>query len=179
MREISMRRFIAAVIGCMLVLGAGSSVIAKELRLAYVDSDKILEQNDDYKQAKQKLQDEERTYINQASSLEDAVKQMEDELKTQSLMLSDEARKEREQRYTDKVQELNKLRKDVWGEGGKLYNRNLELSKPVLDKINLAIQKVSQESGYDFVFDASSANIVYALPEYDITDKVLDALKKE
>jgi Skp family chaperone for outer membrane proteins len=49
----------------------------------------------------------------------------------------------------------------------------------VLDKINAAIQKVSQESGYDFVFDASSANIVFALPEYDITDRVIDELKKE
>jgi outer membrane protein len=174
-----MRRIIAALVGCALLLGAGHAVFAKELRLAYVDSDKILEQNEDYKQAKQKLQEEERGYMTQATSLEEAVKQMEDELKAQSLMLSDSAKMERQQRYSDKLQELAKLRKEVWGEGGKLYNRNLELSKPVLDKINTAIQKVSQEYGYDFVFDASAANIVYALPEYDITDKVLDALKKE
>ena len=79
----------------------------------------------------------------------------------------------------DKQTELDNYRKEIWGDGGKLYNRNLELSKPVLDKINQAIEKVSKEDNYDFVFDAASANIVFALPEHDITDKVLDLLKKE
>jgi len=174
-----MRRVSFAVLFCLILIGGASVSVAKELRIAYVDSDKILEANEDYRQAKQKLQDEERQYISQAQSMEENVKQMGDELKSQSLMLSDEARKEREQRFTDKAAELEKFRKDTWGEGGKLYNRNLELSKPILDKINAAIQKISKEAGYDFVFDASSSNIVYALPDYDITDRVIDALKKE
>ena len=74
---------------------------------------------------------------------------------------------------------MENYRKEIWGEGGKLYNRNLELSRPVLDKINLAIEKVSKEENYDFVFDAASANIVYALPEHDLTEKILEELKKE
>jgi outer membrane protein len=174
-----MRRTSFVLLFCLILFGGTSVTLAKELRLAYVDSDKILESNDDYRQAKQKLQDEERQYISQANTLEENVKLMADELKAQSLMLSDEARKEREQRFLDKQSELEKFRKDTWGEGGKLYGRNLELSKPILDKINAAIQKLAKENGYDFVFDASSANIVFALPEYDITDRVIDALKKE
>lgn len=174
-----MRRTSFVILFCLILFGGAAMTLAKELRIAFVDSDKILEANDDYRQAKQKLQDEERQYISQANTLEENVKQMADELKAQSLMLSDEARKEREQRFMDKQSELEKFRKETWGEGGKLYSRNLELSKPILDKINTAIQKLSKENGYDFVFDASSANIVYALPEYDITDRVIDALKKE
>lgn len=174
-----MRRASFAILFCLVLFGGAGLTLAKELRIAYVDSDKILEANDDYRQAKQKLQDEERQYITQATSMEENVKQMADELKAQSLMLSDEARKEREQRFMDKQSELEKFRKDTWGEGGKLYNRNLELSKPILDKVNGAIQKISKENSYDFVFDASSSNIVFALPEHDITDQVIEALKKE
>jgi outer membrane protein len=174
-----MRRLISGLAACLLVIGTFNLAAAKELRLAFVDSERILEANDDYRQAKQKLQDEERQFLAQANTLEEGVKTMADELKAQSLMLSEEARREREQRFVSKQQELDKFRKEVWGEGGKLYSRNLELSKPILDKINAAIQKVSQENGYDFVFDAASANIVFALPEYDITDKVLELLKKE
>jgi outer membrane protein len=155
------------------------TALSKELRLAYVDSDRILEANDDFKQARQKLQDEERDYMNQATSLEKVVKQMAEELQTQSLMLSEEARTERQNKFMEKQQELDKFRRETWGDGGKLQARNLELSRPILDKINSMIQKISQEDGYDFVFDASSANIVYALPEHDITDRVIDALKKE
>jgi outer membrane protein len=171
-----MRRIILVVLAALM---ATSFVAAKELRIAYVDSDKILETNEDYRQAKQKLQEEERTYIAQATSMEEALKQMDEENRAQSLMLSDSARAERKARAMDVRDKLDKFRKDTWGEGGKLYTRNIELSKPVLDKINAAIQKVSQEAGYDFVFDAASSNIVFALPEYDITDRVLDQLKKE
>jgi outer membrane protein len=93
--------------------------------------------------------------------------------------LSDSAKMERKNKLLKKLDELDTYRKEVWGEGGKLYARNLELSRPVLDKINGVIQKLSQEEGYDFVFDASSANIVYALPDHDITDRVIELLKKE
>jgi outer membrane protein len=166
-------------VAALMVLGLAASATAKELKLAYVDSDRILEANDDYKQARQKLQDEERQYIARATHMEEVLNTMGDEIKAQSLMLSPEARQERQQRYDSLRSELEQFRRDTWGEGGRLYSRNLELSRPVLDKINAAIQKVSQESGYDFVFDASSANIVFALPEYDITDRVIDELKKE
>ncbi len=165
---------------CLLALGGWmGTAVAKEIRLGYVDSDRILEAFNDYRDARQKLQEEERTYITKAQGMEEVVKQMTDELQSQSLMLSDEAKQERLNRLREKQTELDNYRKEIWGDGGKLYNRNLELSKPVLDKINQAIEKVSKEENYDFVFDAASANIVFALPEHDITDKVLDFLKKE
>jgi outer membrane protein len=162
-----------------LLLGLAGAAGAKELKLAYVDSDRILEANDDYKQARQRLQEEERQYVAQATRMEEVLNTMSDELQAQSLMLSPEAKQERERRRDSLRTELEKFRRETWGEGGRLYSRNLELSRPVLDKINAAIQKVSQEYGYDFVFDAASANIVYTLPDYDITDRVIDEMKKE
>ncbi len=165
---------------CLLALaGWMGSAAAKEVRLGYVDSDRILESFEDYRTARQTLQEEERTYITKAQGMEEVVQQMSDELQSQSLMLSDEAKQERVNRLREKQTELENYRKEIWGEGGKLYNRNLELSRPVLDKINLAIEKVSKEENYDFVFDAASANIVYALPEHDLTEKILEELKKE
>ncbi|MBU0507267.1 OmpH family outer membrane protein [bacterium] len=173
-----MRRFIIGLLAFGVLLGVGTSN-AKELRIAYVDSERLLESSEDFRQVRQKLQEEERGYANQASALEEAVRAMAEELRAQSLMLSQEARKEREDRFVEKQRDLDNFRREIWGENGKLFERNMELSKPVLDKINEAIQKVAEEAGYDYVFDAAAASIVYALPEYDITDRVLDELKKE
>jgi outer membrane protein len=171
-----MKRILLILLSGMLLAGTG---FAKELKLAFVDSDKILEASDDYKQARQKLQEEEKEYITKASNMERTAKTMKEEIDAQSLMLSDSAKNERRNKLMKKLDELEAYRKEVWGDGGKLYTKNLELSRPVLDKINGAIQKLSQEEGYDFVFDASSANIVFALPEHDITDRVIELLKKE
>ncbi|MDD5087260.1 MAG: OmpH family outer membrane protein [bacterium] len=173
-----MRRLLVILLALGCLSGMGTAV-ARELRLAYVDSERLLESSEEFRQVRQKLQEEERDYVSQASSLEESVRLMGEELQAQSLMLSEEARKERQDRFLEKQKELDDFRREVWGENGKLFNRNIELSRPVLDKINVAIQKVSEEYGYDFVFDAATASIVYALPEYDLTDKVLDELKKE
>ena len=170
--------FIGLAVWTMCLLAQGP-VWAKEQKIGYVDSDRILEASEDFRAAKQKLQEEERQYISQAQALEKIVADMMEDLRGQSLMLSEDARRGREAQLRAKQEELDAFRKDTWGEGGKLYTRNLELSKPVLDKINAAIEKVSQAESFDFVFDAVNANIVYAQPEYDLTDKVLDELKKE
>lgn len=173
-----MRTFGVAALGLLIVLSSFAPASAKEMRLGYVDSDRILDSFDDYRDARQKLQEEERTYISRAQAMENVVKQMAEELDQQSLMLSQDAKQERISKLREKQTELENYRREIWGEGGKLYSRNLELSRPVLDKINTAIEKVGRDESYDFVFDAASANIVYALPEHDLTDKVLEQLKK-
>ena len=174
-----MRTFGLTLLGLLFMFYCFGLAVAKEVRLGYVDSDRILESFDDYRDARLKLQEEERGYIAKAQGMEDVVKQMAEELDQQSLMLSQEAKQERLNRLREKQTELESYRREIWSEGGKLYTRNLELSKPVLDKINAAIEKVGRDENYDFVFDAASANIVFALPEHDLTEKVLDQLKKE
>ncbi len=172
-----MKRVLIILTAAVLALALPS--VAKELKVGYVDSDRLLEQNDDFKEARDQLQKEEREYASQAQTLEKIVEDMFSDLKSQSLMLSDEARQDREQKLRDKQQELDTFRQDIWGPTGRLFARNEELMKPIHDKILAAIEKVSQEDAYDFVFDAVTGNLVYALPEHDITDRVLDVLKKE
>ncbi|MBK6766860.1 MAG: OmpH family outer membrane protein [bacterium] len=82
-------------------------------------------------------------------------------------------------RCLEKRRDLEEFRISTWGDGGKLYAKNLELSRPILEKINQVIEKVSQQDGYDMVFDAAGGNIVFALPQDDITEIVLEELKKE
>ena len=75
---------------CLLTLGGWfGTAAAKEVKLGYVDSDRILEGFNDYRDARQKLQEEERKYIAKAQGMEEVVKQMTDELQSQSLMLSE------------------------------------------------------------------------------------------
>jgi outer membrane protein len=174
-----MRKFsfvILSVLAISCLLGIAN---AKELRLAYIDSDKILEEFADSKEARQKLQDEEKQFTEKANQMEDVVKTMQEEYTSQSLMLSEDARKERETRLQQKMVELDNFRREIWGQGGKLYTRNLELTRPVVEKVNAAIAKVSQDENYDFVFDAAGGNIVHASPNFEITEKVLELLKKE
>jgi outer membrane protein len=49
--------------------------------------------------------------------------------------------------------------------------------EPIQDEIYNAIKKISEEKGYQCIFDrASSANIIFASPRIDISNEVLDKL---
>ena len=77
----------------------------------------------------------------------------------------------------DKKQELDAFTSRIFGPGGEAERKNDALVKPLLEKINSAIEKVATEGNYDFIFN--SAGLAYAKKDYDITDKVLKALEEE
>jgi outer membrane protein len=74
---------------------------------------------------------------------------------------------------------FQQFQQEVWGQNGKLFQRNLELTRPVVEKINAAIAEIGDEENYDFIFDASQGNVVHAKEEFDLTDRVLEVLRKE
>ena len=50
--------------------------------------------------------------------------------------------------------------------------------KPITNRINSAINIVGKEQGYDIILDALSGAIVYALPQHDLTESVIEELTK-
>ena len=51
--------------------------------------------------------------------------------------------------------------------------------KPISEKVQRIIDKIAKEENFDFIFDARAGGIIYALPKYDLTDRVLMLLNKE
>ena len=93
------------------------------------------------------------------------------------VFLTDDQKKKKEDEVVAKEKEATELRYKYFGPEGELYKKRQSLMKPIQDEIYNAIKKVSEERGYQVIFDrASSANIVYASPRIDISNEVLDKL---
>ena len=76
-----------------------------------------------------------------------------------------------------KEQEATELRYKYFGPEGELYKKRQTLMKPIQDDIYNAVKKLSEERGYQAIFDrASSANIIYASPRIDVSNEVLEKL---
>ncbi|MCK4978770.1 MAG: OmpH family outer membrane protein, partial [Candidatus Delongbacteria bacterium] len=56
--------------------------------------------------------------------------------------------------------------------------KNQTLMQPIIDKINEVIKSVSEKGKYDYVFDANTGTLLFAKPEYEITDEILKVLNK-
>jgi outer membrane protein len=102
---------------------------------------------------------------------------MAQEIESQSLLLSEDKKKEKLRLLQEKATEIDQYKFEKLNpEGGEFYRKNQELFKPVLEKINAVIQKIGKVEEYDFIIDASSGALLHALPEHDLTTQVLEEL---
>jgi outer membrane protein len=174
-----MKRLSFTVLFLLILPGMLSICWARDLKIGYIDSERILTEFPDSQEAQAKLAEENREWETQAGSMRQQVVDMENELEQQALLLSDEKKAEKMEELQVLYLQAQQFQQEIWGQDGKLFQRNLELTRPVVEKINAVISKIGDEENYDFIFDTTQGNIVHAKAEYEITDRVLELLQKE
>jgi outer membrane protein len=177
--ECKMKRHLWAFIIPFLSLCVISPLYAAGLKIGYIDSERILSEFEESKEAQKKLAEENKEWETRAGSMKQQIADMEADMEQQSLLLSDEKKSEKLQELQALYLRFQQFQQEIWGQEGRLFQRNLELTRPVVEKVNAAISQVGDEDGYDFIFDASQGNVVHAKAEYDLTERVLELLKKE
>jgi outer membrane protein len=154
-------------------------VAADELKIGYVDSQRIFAEFQEYQDAQAKFDKDVETWNTQADQMKSEVDQLSSELEGQSLILSAEKKKEKETYLKAKQDTLRQYLDATFGPDGKAEKRMAELSKPVRDKVLEVIERVAIENNYSIVFDAGTVNIAYAKKSLDITDEILAELAAE
>ena len=96
----------------------------------------------------------------------------------QKMLMSEERRKKIETTIQGKQAELERFQMEQVGPQGKIYQIQEQLMAPIYQKIDDAIQKIAAQEGYDYIFNIVPGGIVFAKPEFDITDKVIYELDK-
>jgi outer membrane protein len=147
-------------------------------KYAYVQSQKILAEYQEYVDVQNKLNEIRNGYDAEYQKMLKDYNDMLQEIDSQSLLLSPEKKQEKMRLAQDKAMEIEKYKYDKLGPEGEFYQKSMEFTKPIIDKINALIAKIGNDEEYDFIFDASSGALVHASPEYDITDRILEELNK-
>jgi outer membrane protein len=161
-----------------LVLGFGlrPGAALAQARIAYVTSWRIIGPEAEYQGSRDAEQALNRDIESWNRELEEKKKQiidLEKEIEQKRLLVSETKRQELEQQRTQVAGDYERRVKEVYGEGGLVDKRNYELTKAILEKVKEAVSLIAREEGYDFVLDASDANLVWANKDFDITDRVL------
>lgn len=156
-----------------------ASVTMEAQRFCYVDVEKILESVEDYKTAQSKLDQFASKWNQEVAQKYQEIEQLYSKYQADKVLLSDKAQKQREDEIIQKEQEARDFQKAKFGPEGELFKKRQELVKPIQDKVYAAIEAYAQKRGYDFIFDRSSdASMLYANPELDKTQDLIDDLKK-
>ena len=147
-------------------------------RIAYVDVNEILESIVEYQEAQKQLDDIASRWRQEIANEYDNIKSLYNRYQTEQVLLSDEARKQKEEEIIAKEKEVRDLQRNRFGPEGALFKRRQELVRPIQDKVYAAIEEYAKDRGYDFIFDKSgNAGMIFSNPQYDKTSEILDLLK--
>ena len=174
----------------LLFLAVVAASAGAQIKLAFVDSEVIIAQLPEAQEVKKKLEEQQKLYIDTITAIENDIKTKADVFKTkyEDAQKQIEAGKLTADQIKSLESELGLLQEEVQSldqqlSGYKqnvqkvLYDQQVELFKPVKEKITKAIENLAKELKYNMVLDKASDALIYGDKDIDITFKVLDKLK--
>ncbi len=160
------------------ILFLPSSTSSQEGRIGYVDSMRLRAEFKEFDDAQAKFDQDVKAWQEEAAQMKKTIDSLKTDLEKTSLILSEAKKKEKEDMLEAEKLKYQKFTNDIFGPGGKAERRNAELTKPILDKINLVLEKIATEENFIMILDSVNGNIAYADKRLDLTDQVLEELRK-
>jgi outer membrane protein len=166
-------------IALIFVFASLSLLTVDAQRVACVDVAQILENMDDYKTAQTQLDQTAAQWKQQIDQMRDEIRGLYNKYQSESVLLSDDAKRQREDEIMRKEKEMREFQKQKFGPEGALFKKRQELVRPVQDKVYAAIEDYAETKGYDFIFDkGGNAGLLFTNPRYDKTSDILKKLSK-
>jgi outer membrane protein len=158
----------------LAAMGCGhASQSSQNMRLAYVDYQRILLEVEDAKAAKARLQkwiDENEQEISREQEL---LRKEKEQLDKQASVMSEEARSQKAADLQKRVLELGQKWERLRAEVGTRERQELD---PIIRRIDKVVEEVADRGGFALVFDRSNSGLVYGRKKYDLSDEVIRAL---
>ncbi len=164
-----MKTFLRQTAAVVLLGYAAFTAQAQEVRIGFINTDRIFKEANTAKQAQAKLEQEfskrEKDLNDSGNALKTAVEKFEREAPT----LSESQRVTRQKQLGEQDRDFQRKRREFQEELNARKNEEFQL---VLERANRVIKQVAETEKYDLVLQEA----VYINPKHDITDKVLKVI---
>ena len=162
----------------LTVLFSFPILLSAQIKVGFVQSDRIRNEYEEFKEAESQLQLEFQKVQFEYQEMLTQLDSLKETYETQRLMSSPEWRREKEQDISDFKRRIQEFQTKKVGPEGELYQKQTKMEFELLSKVKKAVDNVAISNKYDFIFDGS-VSLLYGKPTYDVTDDVLYELRKE
>ncbi len=152
-----------------LVVASVGGVQAEELKIGYVNSDRVLRDAAPAKAAQAKLEGEFAKRDKDLNDLAARLKVAGDKLEKDAPTLAEAERNRRQRDLMDQDREFQRKRREFQED---LNQRKNEELAQVVERANKVIKQIFETEKYDLIIQEA----VFAGPRVDITDKVIKSL---
>lgn len=154
-----------------------ASITTFAQKYGFIDSGYILENIPSYRAAQEQLNQLSSQYQKELESMHSEIEQMYQDFQAESVLLSDDMKRKREDVIISKEKDYKQLQRKYFGPEGDLFKKRQALVKPVQDDIFTAVQEIANEGSYAVIFDkAGGTTLFFTNPRYDLSDQVLQKL---
>jgi outer membrane protein len=155
-----------------IVAGSSASALAQELKIGYVNSDRVLREAVPAKAAQSKLETEFSKREKDLNDIAARLKSASDKLDKDAPTLLEAERTRRQRELVDQDRELQRKRREFQED---LSQRKNEELATVVERTNRVIKQIFETEKYDLILQEA----VFWSPKVDITDKVIKALNAQ
>ena len=145
------------------------SAQAQEIKIGYVNSERILRESSLAKSAQTKLEVEFNRREKEINDLASRLKTLAERFEKDSPTLSESERSRRQREIADQDRDIQRRRREFQED---LTQRKNEELATVVERANKVIKQIFEQEKYDLIVQ----EVVFASPRIDITKKVMDAL---
>ncbi len=170
-------RFILATVAVSM---ATLTAATAQPRIGYIDSQVLTQQLPAFQDIQQQLESLRQSFQQEAIDRESKLRAMQETFTKQELLMSEVRKAQVQQEMETQYMQLQQYTQEKLGPEGELARRHLELSSPIYTHLNDVLKMIADEDSYDLILDAAAGGvIVFADPQYDLTDKLLARLLAE
>jgi outer membrane protein len=148
---------------------AVSPVMAQELKLGYVNSERLLRDSAPAKAAQAKLEAEFGRRERELNDIRNRLKAAADKFEKDAPTLPESEKTRRQRELVDQERDLQRKQREFQED---LNQRKNEELAAVVERANRVIRQIFETEKYDAILQ----EVVFAGPRVDITDKVIRAL---
>ena len=163
---------VKSLVAAALIAGASAAASAQELKIGYVNSDRVLRDAVPAKAAQAKLEAEFSKREKDLNDLAKKLKDASDRLDKDAPTLGEAERTRRQRELVDQDRDLQRRRREFQED---LSQRKNEELATVVERTNRVIKQIFETEKYDLILQEA----VFWSPKVDITDKVIKALNAQ
>jgi outer membrane protein len=158
----------ALICGAALVLMAVAVPAHAEVKIAYVDIQRALNECNAGKKARSTIRDEALRAQTKLKREQSQVQALKDELDKKGMLMPPDQRQNLEDQLTKK---LRSFQDDVKNERDELHQKDNEATAAIVRDLATVVHRLGEKAGYTVVME--KGGLLWGIPSADITDQVI------
>lgn len=157
-------------------LSVSETAAQSPVQIGYVDVQRILARSSAGVAAREQIEREKATMQKEVDGKRAELEKLREDLEKKGVLLSAEARKEKQEALERRVRDLRRLVDDYQKE---LEKKEQGFLQKVLQELSGVIERYGKQRGYLMIVERRGAGVLYGSPQADITDEIIKAYDQE